>query len=254
VNTNIEFQDHFSKVSASYAQHRVTYPPELFEYVSDCAPAHDRAWDCATGTGQAAVGLTRHFREVVATDASPKQIEQALPDAKIIYRVAPAENSGIESTTVNVVTVAQALHWLKFDDFYAEVRRVCTPGAIIAVWCYAGFPTFGGEIDILSGRVLDALDPYWPAEVAYVKDNYGAIPVPFSELPPPKAASEVEWDFGRMVGVAVSSSAGQRFSAKNGEAHFESLFEELSAVWGNHETKRHGTQPLYTRVGRVSNV
>ena len=72
--------------------------------------------------------------------------------------------------------VAQALHWFKFDDFYTEVRRVCTAGAIIAVWCYAGFPSFGGEIDIASGRVLDALDPYWPAEVAYVKDNYKAIP------------------------------------------------------------------------------
>lgn len=65
-------------------------------------------------------------------------------------------------------------------------------------------------------------------------------------------ASEVEWDFGRIVGVAMSSSAGQRYIAENSEAQFQSLFDELSGVWGNHATRRHGRLPLSIRVGRVS--
>lgn len=252
VDNNAEFPDHFSNISAAYAQHRLTYPPELFQFVSDRAPGHDRAWDCGTGTGQAAVGLSRHFREVIATDASPKQIEQAMQGPNIVYRVAPAEASEIEATSVNVVTVAQVLHWFKLDEFYEEVRRVCIPGGVIVAWCYPSFPSFGDEIDSVSDRFMrDVLDRYWPPEIDYVKEHYKTIPFPFSELPAPRIEARVEWDIGRVAGFARTSSAGQKCIALEGDARFASFVDELSAVWGGHETKRHGTLLLHSRVGRV---
>jgi ubiquinone/menaquinone biosynthesis C-methylase UbiE len=157
------FQDHFSRVSASYARFRPTYPPGLFDVVAHYAPALDRAWDCATGSGQAAVGLSRHFRKVVATDASPEQIAHATPVANVEYRLAPAEASGLEASTVNAVTVAQALQWFDRDQFYAEVRRVCTPGAILAVWHYAGRFSFSPHIDTVTNQLHELLSDYCPA-------------------------------------------------------------------------------------------
>jgi len=65
------FQDYFSRVSVSYARFRPTYPSGLFADVARHAPALDCAWDCATGSGQAALGLSRHFREVIATGRKP---------------------------------------------------------------------------------------------------------------------------------------------------------------------------------------
>jgi hypothetical protein len=84
------FPDHFSDHADRYEAFRPTYPDALFAYFASLVPAHDLAWDCATGNGQAALGLTPHFDSVVATDASPQQIAQAHPHPKVTYLVAPA--------------------------------------------------------------------------------------------------------------------------------------------------------------------
>ncbi|MBD0326304.1 MAG: SAM-dependent methyltransferase, partial [Pyrinomonadaceae bacterium] len=53
----MEFKDHFSEQSADYAKYRPRYPAALFEYLASVTAEHERAWDCATGNGQAALGL-----------------------------------------------------------------------------------------------------------------------------------------------------------------------------------------------------
>ena len=120
----MSFKDHFSKQAADYAIFRPGYPQELFTYLGSIAPSRQIAWDCGTGNGQAAVGLASVFDRVIATDASEKQIANAQSNKKVEYRVAPAENSGLKSETINLVMVAQALHWFDLGRFYGEVRRV----------------------------------------------------------------------------------------------------------------------------------
>src|SRR5207248_8441612 len=92
----MKFKDHFSGHAVEYAKFRPRYPDKMFEYLASISPRPERAWDCATGNGQAAVGLARHFDNVTATDASAQQIESAEPNDRISYRVAPAEASGID--------------------------------------------------------------------------------------------------------------------------------------------------------------
>jgi len=89
----MSFKDHFSKQAADYARFRPRYPREMFEYLGRIAPSRALAWDCATGNGQAAVGLAAVFERVIATDASEKQIANAEPHERVEYRVAPAEES-----------------------------------------------------------------------------------------------------------------------------------------------------------------
>ena len=84
--------------------------------------------------GQAAVGLASVFDRVIATDASKTQIANAQSRESIDYRVAPAENSGIQSETVDLIMVAQALHWFDLDRFYAETRRVLKNNGVVATW------------------------------------------------------------------------------------------------------------------------
>src|SRR6266852_2935036 len=132
----MSFKDHFSKQAPDYAKFRPQYPPELFEYLGGIAPQQKLAWDCATGNGQAAVALASVFERVIATDASEAQIANAEVNARVEYRVAPAENSGIESDTIDLVMVAQALHWFALDEFYAEANRVLKPSGIIAASAY----------------------------------------------------------------------------------------------------------------------
>jgi ubiquinone/menaquinone biosynthesis C-methylase UbiE len=39
--------------------------------------------------------------------------------------------------SVDLVTVAVAIHWFNFDEFYREVKRVLKPNGILAAWTYS---------------------------------------------------------------------------------------------------------------------
>ena len=104
-----EFSDHFSGHSQEYGQFRPVYPEELFFHLSHEARQHNCAWDCATGTGQAAVYLAKYFKQVFATDASENQINQTTQNKNIHYSVAQAENSGLEANSIDLITVASML-------------------------------------------------------------------------------------------------------------------------------------------------
>src|SRR5262245_54646169 len=107
----MSFKDHFSGHADSYEAYRPTYPDTLFAHLASIAPGQVMAWDCATGNGQAAVPLARHFKSVVATDPSVKQLGQARRQDSILYAVAHAERTPLPRGSVDLVTVAQALHW-----------------------------------------------------------------------------------------------------------------------------------------------
>jgi len=132
------FKDHFSDASNDYRLYRPRYPSELFAYLASISPERKQAWDCATGSGQAALELSGYFSKVIATDASSTQIESARCDDKtaVCFRVASAEKSGIEANSVDLITVAQALHWFDIQAFSKEVNRVLKPGGVLAVWTY----------------------------------------------------------------------------------------------------------------------
>jgi ubiquinone/menaquinone biosynthesis C-methylase UbiE len=130
------FKDHFSSVAGNYAAFRPDYPRELFQWLASVSPARSAAWDCATGNGQAAVGLAEYFKTVIGTDASADQIANATPHPKIRYSVVPAEKSGLTAQSMDLITVAQSAHWFDLDRFYSEVRRVLRPGGCVALWCY----------------------------------------------------------------------------------------------------------------------
>ncbi|TXH78069.1 MAG: class I SAM-dependent methyltransferase, partial [Thiothrix sp.] len=118
------FKDHFSNVAKTYANYRPQYPAELYTWLANISPSTESVWDCACGTGQASLGLAEHFQQVIATDASAQQIAVAEPHPKIEWRVASAEASGLADHSVDLITVAQALHWFDLEQFYAEAQRV----------------------------------------------------------------------------------------------------------------------------------
>src|ERR1700722_9687450 len=183
-----KFADHFSSLAAQYAAFRPGYPDALFAWLAATAPSRVVVWDCACGSGQASQGLARHFDHVIATDASEAQIKLAEPDAKIDYRVALAEKSGLDDQSVDLVTSAQAAHWFKHEAFYEEARRVLKPRGLIALWTYELFTIDDeGVQDCLKIFYQQTIEPYWPPERVYVKNHYRTLPFPFEDqiVPPP---------------------------------------------------------------------
>jgi len=248
------FKDYFSGHAADYSRYRPgAYPAGMFKALAALAPDRERAWDCATGNGQAALGLAEFFERVEATDASDKQIAAAVPHPKVHYSVAPAEASSLPDRSVALITVAQALHWFDLPQFYAEVRRVAKPQALLACSCYmhcSVSPAVDAAIQHLYEGILG--DTYWPPERKHVERGYADLPFPFPEIELPRFDMEVRWPLEGYVGYLRSWSATQNYIKKNGQDPVALVGEELLQAWGNPETVRPVRWAMTIRAGYIS--
>lgn len=245
------FLDYFSSQAAGYAEFRPRYPGALFEWLAAIAPDRALAWDCATGNGQAALGLAEHFARVVATDASVKQLASAFPHPRVTYHQARADASGLETHSADLVTVAQALHWLPLDAFYAEVSRVLVPGGVIAVWCYDLARVDPATDGILDHFYRDIVGAYWTPERRLVDEHYRTVWFPFAELTPPPFTMEQRWTRDELLGFLHTWSAVRRYVERVGEDPVRQVEAALTDAWPNAREVRTARWTLYLRVGRV---
>src|SRR6266446_4060881 len=220
------FKYHFSKQAAGYAKFRPRYPQKLSDYVTNIAPSRQLAWDCGTGNGQAAVGLASLFDRVIATDASEKQIANAQSHKTVEYRVAPAENSGIESETLDLIMVAQALHWFDLDRFYAEARRVLKSDGVLAASAYNLLQIEPAIDEIVNQYYYEVVGPFWPPERKLV-EQFSDLPFPFQEIAPPKFEMKAQWSLDHLLGYLGTWSATQRSIAATGADPLQEISDQL---------------------------
>jgi SAM-dependent methyltransferase len=245
------FKDFFSSHATSYAAARPTYPERLFEVIADLAPGRHRAWDCGTGNGQAALALSRHFDQVVASDPSAAQIASAPRQPGVDFLVATAEQSPFGGRSVELVAVAQALHWFAIDAFFREATRVLVPNGVLAVWCY-NLPTVDPAIDRLIGTLYaETLGAYWSPERRLVEDEYRSIDFPFDEFPAPAFAIEVEWSLADVAAYIRTWSACVRYRERIGSDPVDAFVERARTHWGDPERRRPVRWPIRMRAGRV---
>lgn len=245
-----DFRDHFSTVASSYAAFRPRYPKELFAYLASIAPAKNIAWDCACGSGQATVDLTPHFDKVIGTDGSPQQISAAEIHPKIEYKVAPAENSGLPGNSIDLVTVAQALHWLPIDAFYAEARRVLKPAGVLAVWTYGAAHVESDAIDeLIQDFHYNRIGPYWPPGRDLVEEGYRSLVFPFPEIQTPQFEMTARWNLQQLIGYFSSWSGTKRYIEANRKSPLPQLEAEMFTVWGDPAIPRTIRWPLSLRCG-----
>ena len=247
------FADHFSARAARYAAFRPDYPPELVAWAASLAPRRGLAWDCATGSGQAAVALGEHFARVLATDASAAQIASARPHERVAYRVARAEASGIEDASVDLVTVAQALHWLDAGAFWSEVRRVLAPRGAVAAWGYGNPRLDDARADAELARFLEeTVGPDWPPERATLLAGFRTLPFPFDEVADaPRFELVRDWTLDELLGYASTWSATARHVERTGRDPVPELEAALRALWPGDGAARAAVRwPIPLRAGR----
>lgn len=244
------FNDHFSDCPADYRTYRPEYPKALFAYLAEVAPSRAKAWDCATGSGQAAGGLRPFFATVVATDASFAQVAHARRGAGLCPLVALAEEAPFAPGEFDLITVAQALHWFKIDDFFREAERVLKPQGVLAVWSY-NLLTVKGTIDRAIHHFYHrVVGPYWPAERQLVADGYRGIAFPWQELRSPPLAMGVEWNLHQLLGYLGTWSAVKKMKAIRGIDPLPELAAELAALWRPAEQKWAVRWPLTMHLRR----
>lgn len=246
------FKDHFSGHAAGYSRYRPLYPPDVFQWLSGQPRRRHCAWDAATGNGQAAAGLADYFETVIATDASSEQIGQARPCPRVRYEVAASEDAPIGDHSVDLILVAQALHWFDLPAFYAEAHRVCRPHAVLAAMSYGLFRV-APAVDAIIRQLYDVtLRTDWPPERAHVDAGYQDLPFPFDEIRSPRFEMRARWNLEQLLGYLQTWSAVVRHVERTGVDPVARIREPLDEAWDDAAAIRLIRWPLSLRVGRLS--
>lgn len=133
-----------------YVKYRPSYSVKLFEtiisYCEEGGTGRGLAVDLGCGSGQATSQLSRFFKKVIGVDISQAQIANA-PQIypNVSYMVGAAEDlEFLEDGSVDLVTIATALHWMDTDKLYGTIKRILKPDGVFAVWGY-GIGYFNGS-------------------------------------------------------------------------------------------------------------
>jgi ubiquinone/menaquinone biosynthesis C-methylase UbiE len=242
-------KDNFSDNARSYAQFRPHYPDELFAQLLPLVKNKNAAWDCGTGNGQVAGVLADHFKNVYATDISRGQLEQAVQKPNIHYSVQPAEHTDFSDDSFDLVTIAQAIHWFRFHEFYTEVKRTLKSGGLIAVIGYGLLETDEPLQQLLHHFYRKIVGPYWDAERRYLDEDYKTIPFPFEEIDMPALSMKYCWTRDQLLGYLRTWSAVKHYQQRNGVDPVGLIEADLMACFRD-VAEKEIVFPLLLRVGR----
>lgn len=225
--------------AAEYKKHRPQYPLFLYNYLASLTPGSDIAVDCGTGSGQAAIDLKKYFKKVIATDLSYDLLRSASKSPDLIYVQAKAEYLPIQSESIDMICIAQALHWFSLGEFYTEVKRILKPTGVIAAWCYNQC-TVEPEVDKLIQKIYTKITSIknMSQERQYVYDQYQSIPFPFKRVVTPDFKFTVEWDLMQLYGYISTWPGLLEYEKKFNAKLLAQLEDEFILAWGDVTVKK----------------
>lgn len=248
----IDFKDHFSSQAEAYQKFRPVYPEALYEYLLTLVPSRQLAWDCATGNGQCAKSLSPYFQRIIASDASAQQIEHAKQSENIDYRVMPAEHTDITGQSVDLIAVAQALHWFDIPAFFKEAQRVLKDQGVISVWTYSLLSINYDINQVIHSLYYDLLGGYWPAERKVVENAYKDIDFPFNTIDRRSFNMTARWTLNELLAYLETWSAVQACRKSLKSDPLLNIRDNLLTIWGDETQKKEINWPLTVITGRYS--
>ena len=130
---------------SAYLRYRPPYTEAFYNIIWNYHKGrYSHAHDAGAGIGTVAHDLARRFSSVTASDVSENAIAKAnqflAKDRNVHAIVAKAEDMGqhTEEQSLDLVTVAQTVHWIDHRAVVQAATRCLRPGGTLAIWSYAG--------------------------------------------------------------------------------------------------------------------
>ena len=168
VNIERERAKLFDREAERYDRSRPSYPDELIDEVLGPAPRALSVLDVACGTGIASRLMAQRGARVLGVERGPRMAEVAERHG-IATEVAEFETWDPAGRTFDVVTCAQAWHWLDPEVSTEKAASVLRPGARLCL-----FWNVGHHPDDLADALHAAYERVWPSDVARGMIGYAA--------------------------------------------------------------------------------
>lgn len=244
----MNIKESFSKTASNYKLYRPEYTQEIYDFILGHCKKRDHALDCATGNGQVAKVLAGHFKQVTASDISAQQLQEAITIDNVAYVESSAEKTPFANNSFDLITVAQAIHWFDFDEFYEEVHRIAKPGAWIAMWGY-GLIRVGNEINgIIDNFYNETVGKYWDEARKHIETSYRSIPFPFSDLKSSTFENKKTWTVDHFLGYLGTWTSVQQYRELRGEDPIKIIEEDIRNKWG---AEREIYFPIFLKMGKI---
>ncbi|GLJ32731.1 hypothetical protein SUGI_0658930 [Cryptomeria japonica] len=258
----------FDKQAKAYSDARPSYPASWFSELASLTPNHCLAWDVGAGNGQASVAIAEHYERVIATDVSKQQLELAQKHPRVTYAVTPPVLTdealvslvGAEGS-VDLVTVAMAVHWFDLRVFYSQVKHLLRkPGGVLAVWGYHN-PSVSPAVDEVYRKFMESTMGYWNPKIGYLFEGYRTLPFPFLSVLPGGAGCEGRPAVKQMdrqvslegyLGLLKSWSAVVTAREKGVELLSDDVLGAFKEAWGDEPAIRTCTYEVYLLAGTPS--
>ena len=157
----------FGKTARDYRQHRAGFPDSLFERLATfgIGLAEQRVVDLGTGTGTLARGFARRGCRVVGIDPAEAMLAEAREldreaRVEIEYRVARAEDTGLEAAAADVVSAGQCWHWFDRPAAGREASRILHPDGRIVIAHFDWIP-LSGNVVRATEQLIEKHNPSW---------------------------------------------------------------------------------------------
>lgn len=127
--------ENFTGKAEAYAIGRPGYPKAAIEYICSLVPQNAVFADIGAGKGKFTVTLAQSGYSLFAIEPNADMRGQLaitlapFPNVKIMDGT--TETTTLPEQSIDVITVAHALHWFNLYEFRAECNRIVKPGGLV---------------------------------------------------------------------------------------------------------------------------
>jgi SAM-dependent methyltransferase len=249
--------DRFTGRVESYRRFRPTYPPAIVDLLRrECAlNSGSTIADIAAGTGILTELLLAEGFTVTAIEPNEEMraacaaLKPQYPKLKIL--AGTAEATGLPNHSIDLITVAQAMHWFDLDKTRAEFVRILRPGG----WCAilynhrrrSGDAFHDGYEQLLINYGVD----YREVQRQHIPEEKIAAFFAPSEMKRVVVLNPQTFDFEALEGRILSSS----YMPQSGHPRFEAMRAATERLFSENERNGKVTlqQDCLVSYGRFSN-
>ncbi|MFA8301311.1 MAG: class I SAM-dependent methyltransferase [Hyphomicrobiales bacterium] len=221
--------------SGDYKKYRLVYPDSILDIIKKHIRKFDNALDVATGSGQLAIKLSEIFEEVDAVDYSQAQLDNAYLCDNIEYALASAEDLPFSNKSFDLVSIAQALHWVDRNMFFSEVKRLLKKEGVFLIVLY-DLPKFNNKVDrLIEDFCFHTMKDYWGFDRKELLSHYIDYDIPF-ELQERYTISDVkQYSKDDLIGLMKSWSVVSNFIDYNLYCPVDRIKDDIYSAWKGEE-------------------